>query len=245
MRACFFFKRAEYMRRRTSRRHRRGVRHRSRRYKRGGGGGGTGTPTAAPAPLGQTTATLAKTLAANFIQNVGAKMGIDVTNPRQTAQTLAAINRTMTDPQAVAQLKTTVANAAETGKEMLQAAEPFIDPLVNKTIEEGEKAASKMGEAAVKIGLNTAEEIPGVGVLIGTARSLSNAGEALTAVADAAAEITDTAAETVEGTTQNWKRLQAEKAAAIARTQASLQQFGGGGGGRNTHFKRHPRIHIF
>jgi hypothetical protein len=165
-------------------------------------------------------------------------MGIDVTNPQQATQALAAINHTLTDPQAVQQMKQTIATAAESGKEMLQAAEPLIDPLVDKTIEEGQKAASKIGEAAIKIGLNTAEEIPGVGVLIGTVRSLSNAGEALTAAADAAAEITHTAADTVEGTAQNWKRLQAEKAAAIARTQASMRQFGGGGG-------MPPRIHLF
>jgi len=204
------------MRRRRSRKYSRRRRHklRSRRIFYGGN---------PPPTLSDTTTTLATTLATNFIRNVGAKMGIDVTNPQQTTQALNAINHTA----AQSQMKTAVANAAETGAEILQAAEPFIDPLIDKTIEEGQKAASKVATAAVKIGLNTAEEIPGVGVLIGTARSLSNAGEALTSVADAAANITNTAAQTVEGTKANWDRLQAEKAAAISRTQQSIRQFGG------------------
>lgn len=157
-----------------------------------------------------------QTLAHNFITNLSNKIGIDATN--------------LTDPQNMAILKTKIHSAAETGAELLEAADPFIQPLVDKTITEGEKAASKIGEAAVKIGLNTAEEIPGVGVLIGTARSLSNAGEALTAAMDAAAEVTATTADTVNATAQNWQRLQADKLATLSRTQKSIQQFTGGKG---------------
>jgi hypothetical protein len=174
---------------------------------------------------GNNLTNMASALATNFMVNAGRKMGIDVTNPQQVDNTLTKINETFTNPENVDKMKQTIGNMAHTGADVLEAAGPFITPLVDKTIEEGTKAASKIGESAIKIGLNTAEEIPGVGVLIGTARSLSNAGEAITAATDAAAKVIEASSETVNATAKNWERLQAEKQATLARINNTTTRF--------------------
>lgn len=168
---------------------------------------------------------VSKELTANFIQNVGNKLGININNPTQFNQIVDNINHTLTNPETKAKMKEMIANSAQTGKDLMTAASPFLEPLIQKAIEETTKASSKIGESAVKIGLNTAEEIPGVGVVIGTVRSLSNAGEAITAATNAISEITTAYADTANATAKNWERLQAEKKAILAKTQDSIQKF--------------------
>jgi methyl-accepting chemotaxis protein len=119
-------------------------------------------------------------------------------------------------------------NAAEIGAIAIKAAEPFTKPLIDKTVEAGGEALSKMGEAGVKVILNTAEEIPVLGVAIGTIRSLSNIGEAIVSSVNAGSEVVSSASDTINASVKNFDRLIQEKQQIMNRTQASVNEFSGG-----------------
>ena len=168
---------------------------------------------------------LAEGVGVNAIENIGNLVGVDLTNPEATRLKLDEIKETLTNPENVEKIKEVAGNVAEVGAVALEASKPFIDPLINETIEKGSEAASKIGENSVKILLNTAEEIPGVGILIGTARSLSNAGEAIMATTNAASEIMTSASDSVNASTKNFKKLIQTKGDLLQRTQKSIADF--------------------
>lgn len=155
------------------------------------------------------TVTLIKGITTNGIKRAGKFVGVDLDNPENT-------NR---------QFNEVISNSAIIGAAALQASEPFIQPLVDKTLEVAEKSGSKIAESGVKILLNTAEEIPGVGVLIGTIRSLSNAGEAFTASTDAFAEMTTAYADVMNATAQNMSNQVQEAKQVGGRTLKSISEF--------------------
>lgn len=171
------------------------------------------------------TANLVKGASINALLNIGNQLGIDISDSKSISDKLTEINQAITNPANREKMKEIVQNTAEYAGLMVEAAQPFIKPLVDTTMKASTEAASKIGESAVKIGLNTAEEIPGVGVLIGTIRSLSNAGEALTAATNAAGEVVTSASDTMNATAQNFDKLMAEKNAVLNRTRNSIQQF--------------------
>jgi hypothetical protein len=155
------------------------------------------------------TVTLIKGITTNGIKTAGKFVGVDLDNPENT-------NREFNE---------VISNSAIIGAAALQASEPFIQPLVDKTLEVAEKSGSKIAESGVKILLNTAEEIPGVGVLIGTIRSLSNAGEAFTASTDAFAEMTTAYADVINATAQNMSNQVQQAKQVGGRTLKSISEF--------------------
>lgn len=143
------------------------------------------------------------------LEGMGDLVGVDLEHPEKTTE----------------QLNTLVKNSAVIGAVALEAAEPFIQPMVDKTIDVASKSASKVGESGVKILLNTAEEIPGVGVVLGTARSLSNLGEAVLSMTDAAGQITTTVSDTMNASSRNFTNLLKQKGNISQRTNDSIQTF--------------------
>ena len=85
----------------------------------------------------------------------------------------------------------------------LDSSRPAINKFVETTTNAFEKSATKMGSAAVNIGLNTLEEIPGVGVVIGTIRSLDKAVKAAQSVVNAGNEVVAASGDAVNQVTQN------------------------------------------
>lgn len=168
---------------------------------------------------------LAENLGVKTIESIGNNLGLDLTNKEQVNQKLNQIKETISDPQNIQQLKEIISNAAQVGAVGIEAAKPFLDPLINTTIEKTKNAASKIGEAGVKIALNTATQIPGIGVVVGSVRSLSNAGEAGIAALNAGNEIIKTASNTLNATTKNFNRLMKEKGQLLERTQKSMNNF--------------------
>jgi hypothetical protein len=155
------------------------------------------------------TVTLIKGVTTNGVKRAGKFAGVDLDNPENT-------NREFNE---------LISNSAIIGAAALQASEPFIQPLVDKTLQVAEKSGSKIAESGVKILLNTAEEIPGVGVLIGTIRSLSNAGEAFTASTDAFAEMTTAYADVMNATAKNMSNQVQEAKQVGGRTVKSISEF--------------------
>jgi hypothetical protein len=73
--------------------------------------------------------------------------------------------------------------------------------------------------------LNTTQAIPGVGVVLGTARSLSNVGEAFLAASGAASQIVTASSDTINATSKNFQQLMKEKMNTVNRVSKSLDNF--------------------
>ena len=201
------------------------------------------------------TGDLAEGVAVKSIEGVGNLLGVDLSDSQNTGEKLEEIKTALSDPKNKEKVKEIISEAADVGAVVVEAASPFIKPLVEKSIDVGSVALSKMGESAVKIGLNTAEEIPGVGVLIGTVRSLSNAGEAVMAATNAAGEVVTASSDSINAATKNFERLIKEKQNSLNRINESVNNFTSPElqkltnvntvitGGRNTRKKKHVKYY--
>jgi hypothetical protein len=176
-------------------------------------------------PMFKKSSELAEGLTIKGIEHLGILLGVDLSNTQSINEKLNQIKIALADPKNKEKVKEIVSEAAKVGAVAIESASPFIKPLVDKTVELGSDALTKMGEAAVKIGLNTAEEIPGVGVVIGTVRSLSNAGEAFAAATNAASEVVTTTSDSINAATKNFERLMKEKMNSVNRINDYLNKF--------------------
>ena len=161
----------------------------------------------------------------NAIDNTAELLGVDLKNTEETNKKLDEMKATISDPETQEKAKEVIGETAKLGAVAVEASKPFLDPLVDTINDESEKLLSKLGESSVKVLLNTAEEIPGVGVVIGTARSVSNIGEAIAASANTGSELVTATSDTINAATKNFKQLIDEKKNIEDRTNASINQF--------------------
>ncbi len=103
-----------------------------------------------------------------------------------------------------------VKNKVKIGEDLMDAAKPFIGKLVDTVVKSTSGAADKIGKAGMKVILNTATEIPGVGIIVGTARSLDTIGKTFAEVAEASAEVVKATANTVKDTAENYQKITGE-----------------------------------
>ena len=162
-----------------------------------------------------TTGDLVEGATINTLEGMGELVGVDLTDPH-----LAEENKE--------KIEDMTKNATEIGTVALEAAAPFTDKLIDETVDAGEHTLSKMGEAGVKVLLNTAEEIPGVGIVIGTVRSLDTIGKAILSSVNAGSEVVESASDTINASVKNFDRLIEEKEATENRVKASIDEFTGG-----------------
>jgi hypothetical protein len=159
------------------------------------------------------------------IEQASGLVGIDLTNDEQTNLQLSKMKDTLSDPANQEQIKEIAQNASKIGLVALEAAEPFAEPLIKETVDKLKIAGNELGEAGVKILLNTAEEIPGVGVAIGTARSLDTAAQAALSTINTSSEIITATSDSINGAIQNFNRLIKEKGELADRTSKSINDF--------------------
>lgn len=177
------------------------------------------------APVLQKTSELAEGVALKTIENIGMLLGVDLSNPRDINGNLDKIKVALSNPETKEKIRSIIGQISEILGVAIEAASPFIEPLMNKTFEVGTAALSKMSESAVKIGLNTAEEIPGVGVLIGTVRSLSSAMEAFLAGVNAGDEVVTSSSDTINAAVRNFKQIMKDKQNSLDRINNSVNNF--------------------
>ena len=168
---------------------------------------------------------LVQGVTANALNNTAELVGVDLTNTEETNKKLDEMKATISDPETQEKAKELIGETAKVGAVAVEAAKPFLDPLVDTISDKSEKLLSKLGESSVKIMLNTAEEIPGVGVVIGTARSASNIGEAIAASANTGSELVTATSDTVNAATKNFEQIMDEKKNVEDRTNTSINQF--------------------
>jgi hypothetical protein len=176
-------------------------------------------------PVLKKTRELVEGLTVKGVDHLAILLGVDFSNSQSISNKLEQIKAAINDPKNKEKVREIVNEAAQVGAVAIEAAEPFIKPLVDKTTELSNEALSKIGESAVKIGLNTVEEIPGVGVVLGTVRSLSDAGEAFLAASNAANEVITTTSDSINAATKNFERLMKEKMNGLNRINDSVNKF--------------------
>lgn len=168
---------------------------------------------------------LSEALAIKTIDNTSEFLNIDLKDSEQLQKRLEEIKVVLNDPKNKELMKEVVANFAQVGIVALDAAEPFIDDLITEIFEKLKVVGNEFGEAGVKIALNTLEEIPGYGVIIGTIRSASNAAEAVLASSNAFSEVVTKTSDTINASVQNFDKLMKEKGDLINRTNDSINKF--------------------
>lgn len=174
----------------------------------------------------KTSGELAEGVAVNTLDSIGEIAGVDLSDPKLVEE----------NKEKIVQMSK---NAAEVGMIALEAAEPFAKPLMAKTIETGGEILTNVGKAGVKVLLNTAEEIPGVGIIFGSIRSISNIAEAAISSINAGTEVVTSTADAVNATTKNFERLVKEREDITNRTSESIQKFTGG-----SRKYRSPLVHL-
>ncbi len=168
---------------------------------------------------------LSEALAIKTIDNTSEFLNIDLKDSEQLQKRLEEIKVVLNDPKNKELMREVVANFAQVGIVALDAAKPFIDDLIDEIFEKLKVVGTEFGEAGVKIALNTLEEIPGYGVIIGTIRSASNAAEAVLASSNAFSEVVTKTSDTINASVQNFDKLMKEKGDLINRTTESINKF--------------------
>jgi hypothetical protein len=176
-------------------------------------------------PIFKKTTDLAEGLLLKGIEHIGNMFDINLSESDDVSDKLNKIKVALADPKNKEKIREIFSEAVVLGTIAIEAASPFIQPLVNKTIEVGSDAVAKIGKSVVKIGLNTVEEIPIIGVVIAIIRSLSNAGEAFFATTNAASQIVTASSDSINAATKNFDRLMKEKMQGLNRINGSLSEF--------------------
>lgn len=162
--------------------------------------------------------TLGEGLVEKGIEKVGDVVGVDVTQPQIIENKLHQIENVISNPE----IKEEIGKIVEVAGEAM---DPYIKPLEEKVIEKTKEVGKELGTSAVQIGLNTAEEIPGVGIVIGTLRSLDQVAKAGLSTVNAFAEVSKDTTDAINATAKNYKRLMEEKNKIGQRINNSVSTF--------------------
>ena len=168
---------------------------------------------------------LSEGVALKTIDGAAEIFGVDLNNSEKFNEKLEDIKNVLDDPKNKELMKDVVSNFAEVGVVALEAAKPFTNDLIEEISDKLKVVGNEFGETGVKIALNTLEEIPGAGVVIGTIRSASNIGEAILASTNATAEVVTKTSDTINASLQNFDNLLKEKGDLIDRTTESINKF--------------------
>ena len=171
------------------------------------------------------TGNIVSGLTINAAESLGEMASVDIANSKDVGKKLDEIKESITTPENQEKMKEIIGEYAEIGGIAVEASAPFIDPLVDTVSEKMETIGSKLGSSAVKIGLNTIEEIPFYGILVGTARSLSTAGDAAISTVNATNEVIKTTADSVNGASKNFNQLMNERKDITGRTSDQINKF--------------------
>jgi hypothetical protein len=151
------------------------------------------------------TFNLVKSVILSAIQMISGLLGVDLTNPEQTNEKLSQIKDTLSDPETQEQIIA-----------ILEAIDPYIEPLLDKFIEELAQAGTKSATALMNGLLNVSEGIPGAGIIIGGIRAATNVGEAIWATINAFSSIVTKTADTANASATNLRRIVDEKSSSIS-----------------------------
>lgn len=138
---------------------------------------------------------------------------------------LSEANEKLNNPEFVREVSEITKNASEAAATIIDAAEPAINEAIDKTSEIGTKVASKVGESAVSIALNTVQAIPGPGIVVGLVRDVDKLATAGEAILEAGAETVTTFADSLKKAEEAVKNKMAETEAIKNRISSGVDKF--------------------
>jgi hypothetical protein len=138
---------------------------------------------------------------------------------------LQTANEKLNNPEFVDEVAKTAQTASELAATVLEASEPALNEAIDKTSEIGAKVASKVGESAVSVALNTAEAIPGPGALVGLVRDVDKLATAGEAIIEAGAETATTFVDTLKKAEDAIKTKMEEASSINNRVNDGINQF--------------------
>jgi len=177
------------------------------------------------AQMMEDASTIATGVTANALEGIGNVVGVDLTDPKEAAEDLDNIKKTVSDPKNVEKVKEIVGEAAKQGAVVFEAAKPLVDPILETTLKVGAKTAEKMADTGATIFGNLVKEIPGVGLVLSLVQDGSKVGEAISATTGAASEILTQSADSAVVFDKNLKELKKEGELAENRTDESIKEF--------------------
>jgi hypothetical protein len=126
--------------------------------------------------------------------------GINLTDERALKEKIAAVNRSLADPQVQAELQTLTTRLGEKARVVIKAAEPAIIEFLNSSGSVMQKTLPKLIDDMTAIALNTAQAVPGLGILIGLLRDIDRGISAAQSASAAAADVTTAASKAISDT---------------------------------------------
>jgi hypothetical protein len=145
----------------------------------------------------------ANNVASAAITGASNLLGVNLASTDSVNNALEKEIKVLSDPETKEHIQEVIGEGAQVLATGLEAAQPAINQLVETTTEAVEKSAEKIGNAGINIALNTLEEIPMLGVLVGTIRSVDKAIAAGQSVINAGSEIVTASGDAVNQVTQN------------------------------------------
>ena len=168
---------------------------------------------------------LSEGLAMKTIDGTAEVLDVDLNDSERFKEKLEDLKNVLNDPENKELMKEVAGEISEIGVVALDAAKPFINDLITEIFDKLKVVGDEFGETGVKVVLNTLEEIPGYGIIIGTIRSASNIGEAVLASTNATAEVVTKTSDTINASLQNFDKLLKEKGDLMDRTTESINKF--------------------
>jgi hypothetical protein len=169
--------------------------------------------------------TLLSGLFLNATESMAKLTNVNLNDSSSIDEKLNKIKLGLSNPVNKEKLRQIIGELAQNGTIAIEASVPFITEFVKKSISIGSNSLSDIGEAIVKVMLNTAEEIPGVGIMIGMIRSFSNVGEAVVSSINAGSEIVTASSQAIDGSIQNFKRISKENGNRMSDVNESINNF--------------------
>jgi len=145
----------------------------------------------------------ANNVASAAITGASNLLGVNLASKDSVNNALEKEIKILSDPETKEHIQEVIGEGAQVLATGLEAAQPAINQLVETTSEAVEKSAEKIGNAGINIALNTLEEVPMLGVLVGTIRSFDKAISAGQSVVNAGSEIITAESDAVNQITQN------------------------------------------
>ena len=175
--------------------------------------------------LVQKAESLLKGLFLQATENLAKLANIDIKDSKSVDEKLSQIKEALVNPENKEKLKIIISEFAIDASIALKALSPFLQEFSKDIVPILTKTASDVGESIVKVGLNTAGAVPGIGIMIGIIRNMGNIGDAITSGTNAATEILKTSSDAIKGTLMNYRKLSEENMGRINNINTSINDF--------------------
>jgi len=170
---------------------------------------------------------MANNVASQGIKGASLLLGVNLENKDAVNNSLEKLKKTLSDPETLSNIKQVVGDGAKVFAASIEASKPAISKLVSTTTDAISKSSEKIGNAGVNIVMNTLEEIPGVGIIVGTARSADKAGQAVQSLFNAGSEIVAASGDAVNQIARNMADVKKSLQKTMEEKTSISKQLGG------------------